>query len=120
MTRNGDTALMFPASRPGVVMSGFKRFVRRIIAASSLPSDITPQTMRHSFSSIANDLQLSDATIAMLIGHKGRATTTSRYVHGADAVLLRGPDQVAGRIVELMGGTSPIGKVVELHKVLTY
>jgi len=53
----------------------------------------------------------------MLIGHKGRATTTSLYVHGADTVLLQAADQVANRVVELMGETLAGGQVVELRRV---
>jgi integrase len=50
--------------------------------------------MRHSFASLAGDLGYSEPAIAALIGHKGR-TTTSRYVHAADAVLLSTTDAVA-------------------------
>jgi integrase len=103
ITRNSDSALVFPASRGDGPMAGFKRFAARIIDEAGLPSDVMVHTLRHSFASNANDIGLSDATIAMLIGHKGRSTTTSRYVHGADAVLLQAADQVANRISELMG-----------------
>jgi integrase len=115
MVRNSDSALVFPASRGDGQMSGFKRFAARIIDKAGLPPDVMVHTLRHSFASTANDLSLSDATIAMLIGHKGRSTTTSRYVHGADAVLLQAADQVANRIVELMGATSASATIVELR-----
>ena len=115
MTRLGDGALVFPASRGDGIMSGFKRHAAKMIDAAGLPDDTTPHVLRHSFASIANDLGLSEATIAMLIGHKGRSTTTGRYVHGADAVLLAAADQVAGRIAELMGETRGSDKVIELR-----
>jgi integrase len=117
MTRTGDSDLVFPASRPGVIMAGFKRHAKRIITAGGLPSDVTPHVLRHSFASVANDLGLSDATIAMLIGHKGRSITTSRYVHGADAVLLAAADQVADKIISLMGEAEKSGQVIELRRV---
>jgi integrase len=117
MTRNSDSDLVFSASRPGVVMSGFKRHAKRIIAAAGLPSDITPHVLRHSFASVANDLGLSDATIGMMIGHKGRSITTSRYVHGADAVLLAAADQVADKIISLMGEAKSDNKVIELRRL---
>lgn len=58
-----------------------------IIKLGGLPADITPHTLRHSFASLAGDLGYSESTIAALVGHK-RHTTTSRYVHTADTVLL--------------------------------
>jgi integrase len=58
--------------------------------------------MRHSFASVAADLGYSEPTIAALVGHKGRSTT-SRYIHSADAVLLAAADAVADRTAELMG-----------------
>jgi site-specific recombinase XerD len=98
-------------------MLGFKRFAARIIDEAGLAGDLTPHTLRHSFASTANDLGLSDSTIGMLIGHKGRSTTTSLYVHGADAVLLQAADQVANRIAELMGESSGSATVVAYRRV---
>jgi integrase len=68
MTRLGDDALVFPASRGDGVMSGFKRFSRRIVALSGLPREVTPHVLRHSFASLAADLGLSEPTIGALIG----------------------------------------------------
>ena len=79
-----------------------------------LPADISPHTLRHSFSSLAADIGYSESTIAALIGHKGR-TVTSRYIHTADAVLLAAADVVADRTAELMGDKKPTGIVVELR-----
>jgi integrase len=113
LTRWGD--LVFPATRGGgdVVMSGFKKLWKKIAKLGKLPADITPHTLRHSFASVAADLGYSDITIAALIGHKGR-TMTSRYAHGADAVLLAAADAVANRVDELMGEISRPGIVVEM------
>ena len=62
--------------------------------------------LRHSFASVAADLGYSDITIGALIGHKGR-TMTSRYAHGADAVLLAAADAVANHTSKLMGESRP-------------
>jgi integrase len=92
--RSDDAALVFPASRGDGLMTGFKKFVRRIILSVGLSPDVTPHVLRHSFASLAADLGYSEPTIAALVGHKGH-TVTSRYVHSADAVLLAAADAVA-------------------------
>ena len=92
---------VFPASRGEGPMSGFRGHWNRIAALGGLPADITPHVLRHSFASLAADLGFSEPTIAALIGHTARSVT-SRYVHGADAVLLAAADKVAQRTIELM------------------
>jgi integrase len=111
LTRSGD--LVFPATRGNadVIMSGFKKMWKKIAKLGKLPADVTPHTLRHSFTSLANDCGYSDPTIAALVGHKGR-TMTSRYIHGADAVLLAAADAVADRTAELMGQPRPSGAVI--------
>jgi integrase len=103
LPRSGD--LVFPATRGDgdVILSGFKKMWKKIAKLGKLPADVTPHTLRHSFTSLANDLGYSDPTIAALVGHKGR-TMTSRYIHGADAVLLAAADAVADRTAQLMRG----------------
>jgi integrase len=107
---------VFPASRghTGTILH-FKKFWLRIAALSGLPADITPHVLRHSFTSLAADLGYSEATIAALVGHKGR-TVTSRYIHAADAVLLAAADAVANRTMELMGELHPGPQVVLLRR----
>jgi len=111
LARNGE--LVFPATRGDgdVVMSGFKQVWKKIIRLENLPADVTPHTLRHSFTSLAADLGFSELTIGALVGHKGR-TVTSRYVHSADAVLLAAADTVADRTEDLMSsGSAQLGKV---------
>jgi integrase len=93
----------FPAAiSEGGAIRGFSRLWARIAKLGELPADITPHVLRHSFASLASDLGYSEPTIAALIGHKGH-TTTSRYTHAADSVLLAAADAVANRTLELMG-----------------
>jgi integrase len=92
---------VFPASRGDGPVAGFPKFWRRIAKLGELPSDITPNVLRHSFQSLAADLGYSELTIGTLVGHK-KHSVTSRYVHGADAVLLAAADAVAIRTSELM------------------
>jgi integrase len=99
-----SSPMVFPATRGNddVIMSGFKKFWKRIARLGALPSDVTPHVLRHSFASLAADLGYSEPVIAALVGHKGRSTT-SRYLHAADAVLLAAADAVARHTLELMG-----------------
>ena len=98
-------SLVFPATRGNgdVLMSGFKKLWKRIAKVGELPADVTPHVLRHSFASLAADLGYSEPVIAALVGHQGRSTT-SRYLHSADAVLLAAADAVANRTEQLMRG----------------
>lgn len=105
-------ALVFPPTRGEGAMSGFPSMFARITKAGGLPLDITPHVLRHSFASVAADLEYSEITIGTLIGHKGHSIT-SRYTHAADAVLLAAADRVAGSIAARMAGnadTAPAAK----------
>jgi integrase len=106
--------LVFPATRGEGHMAGFRKVWNRIAAKGELPADFTPHVLRHSFASLAADLEYSEPTIAALVGHAGQ-TITSRYVHSADAVLLAAADKVALRTVELMGEVGPAGAVVPVR-----
>jgi integrase len=99
-----------------VILSGFKKMWKKIAKLGSLPVDVTPHTLRHSFTSLAADLGYSEPTIAAMVGHKGR-TTTSRYVHSADAVLLAAADAVANCTAELMGDALPAAQVIQLRSI---
>jgi integrase len=107
--------LVFPATRGSGYLAGFKKMWPRIMALGGLPIDVTPNVLRHSFASLADDLGYSDATIGTLVGHKGR-TVTSRYKHGADAVLLAAADAVANRTSELMGVQRNPARIVRLGR----
>jgi integrase len=98
-----DSDLIFPNTRGTGPMS-FQKDFAKIIKLANLPPDITPHVLRHSFASLAGDLDYSELTIAALIGH-AKGSVTSKYVHAADAVLLAAADAVADRTVELLNGT---------------
>jgi hypothetical protein len=57
--------------------------------------------LRHSFASLATDIDYNEPTIATLLGHKAHSVT-SRYVHSSDAVLLVAADAVANASMNLM------------------
>jgi len=110
----GASRLVFLASRGGGLMSGYPKIWKRIAKSAALSNDVTPHVFRHSFASLASDLGYSEPTIAALIGHVGRSTT-SRYVHSADAVLLTAADTVALRTLDLMGLGASRADVIALR-----
>ena len=113
-TKVKTNGLVFPATRGDGYLVGFKKMWPRITAMGRLAADVTPNVLRHSFVSLADDLGYSEATIGALVGHKGR-TMTSRYTHSADAVLLSAADAVANRTLELMGDQTKSAIVVALR-----
>jgi integrase len=116
LSRTKDENLVFQPSRGDGTMSGFRKFWNKITALGTLPADITPHVLRHSFASLASDLGYSEPTIAALVGHTGQSIT-SRYIHAADAVLLAAADAVAQRTSKLMGEVAPAGDVVPLRQM---
>ena len=96
-------------------MRGFHKVWLRIAKRAGLAADVTPHVLRHSFASVAADLEYSELTIAALIGHK-KASVTSKYAHHADAVLLQAADAVSDRIAELMGDAQPDGAIIPFKK----
>jgi integrase len=104
LTGGAKDALVFPPARggEGATMTGFKRFMGRMVKLAGLGPDVTAHVLRHSFASVAHDLDLSELTIGTLIGHKAHSVT-SRYVHSADAVLLAAADKVAAEVARQMG-----------------
>jgi len=114
-TRSRSSDLVFPATRGNtdVIMSGFKKMWKKIAELGNLSADVTPHTLRHSFTSLAADLGYSELTIGALVGHRGR-TITSRYVHSADAVLLSAADAVAINTAALLNGNK--GAIVPFRR----
>ena len=95
--------LVFPPSRGNTTMTGFPSLFERIAKAGGLPADVTPHVLRHSFASLANDLGYSEATIGMLIGHKGTGSMTRGYIHLGDA-LTAAADRIAATILRKLAG----------------
>ena len=108
-------SLLFPGTRGAGPLKGFRKLWNRILRLCQLPSDVTPNVLRHSFTSLGADMGYSDVTIGAIVGHKGR-TTTSRYIHSADAVLLSATDLIADQVAALMSGDKRVTKVVPLRR----
>lgn len=87
---------LFPSMTGKSPYHGMNKEAPRIFEAAGL-SDVTCHVLRHTFASVASELGYSDATIAGLLGHKGRGVT-SRYVHRPDQALASAAEQ-ASRVI---------------------
>lgn len=83
--------------------------------AGSVRGYITPHVLQHSFASIGNDLGLTEATIATLVGHS-RGTVTSRYIHTVDTALIMATHSIAGYIQGLLDGVAITRTVFALDR----
>lgn len=100
--RSREGEYVFPGRNPDQPFGYFQNRWKRIFDGSPL-SDITPHILRHSFSSIANDLGFTEVTIAALIGH-AKGSITGRYIHTLDTALIMAADNISGYIEGLLNG----------------
>lgn len=82
--------------------AGIVGALERVMKAAKIEG-VTAHTFRHSFASVAADLDFSDSTIGAIIGHAG-GTITSRYTHRLDSVLVAAADKIAGEVERQMKG----------------
>ena len=110
LPRLGARTFVFPASRGEGLMTGFKKFGRRIVAIAGLPTDVTPHVLRHSFASLAADLGYRSRPSPHWWATKG---IPSRRVTSTVLMLccLAAADAVARRTTELMGETAGCGRI---------
>lgn len=94
---------VFPGSRKNNAFGSFPKHWIEIVRNTAL-SDVTPHVLRHSFASVANDLGLTELTIAALVGH-AMGSTTSKYIHASNPMLIMAADTVSGYIQGLLDGT---------------
>lgn len=97
-----DQGFIFKGTAEGKPLVGFPKLWKKLFKDTAL-ADITPHVLRHSFSSVANDLGFTEATIGALMGHS-RGTVTGRYIHTVDSLLIMAADTVAGYIEGLLDG----------------
>ena len=97
-----DHGFLFKGTVEGKPLIGFPKFWKKLFKDTVL-AGVTPHVLRHSFSSIANDLGFTEATIGALMGHS-RGTVTGRYIHTVDSLLVMAADTVAGHIQGLLDG----------------
>jgi integrase len=97
-----NQGFVFKGTVEGKPLIGFPKLWKKLFKDTAL-AGVTPHVLRHSFSSIANDLGFTEATIGALMGHS-RGTVTGRYIHTVDSLLVMAADTVAGHIQGLLDG----------------
>ena len=103
--RQAGSPWVFPARSGDGPYQHTKKLVKKIFDDAGIQG-ASCHTLRHTYASVATDLGYSDATIAGLLGHKGRGVT-SRYVHRPDTALAAAAEAVATRIAATMGYSMP-------------
>lgn len=93
---------VFPGIRGSEAFGSFPNHWRKIFGASEIPN-FTAHVLRHSFASTANDLGMTESTVAALVGHS-TGSITSKYIHSIDSVLIMAADTVAAYIQGLLDG----------------
>ncbi len=84
--------------------------IKNTVAAAELEG-VTAHTLRHSFASVAGDLDFAESTIGTILGHS-QGSTTSRYIHKLDSVLIAAANRIASEVHRQMTGAE--AKVVSL------
>lgn len=109
--RKEGSPFVFPATKGDGHYVGVPSFLRRMLKTAKL-SGITAHTLRHSFSSEANDLGFTESTVAALLGHAA-GSVTGRYIHHLDSVLLAAADKACRAVAAKLGGSTAGAEVVE-------
>lgn len=101
--RDPNSDLVFCGVRdPSKPYGALDTAIGRIMKIAEIEG-VTAHTFRHSFASIASDLEYSDNTIGIIIGHAGGGVT-SRYTHRLDSVLIAAADRISEEIAKKMAG----------------
>lgn len=92
--------VLYGVRNPDISYGALDSAVDRLVKTAGLEG-VTAHTLRHSFASVAADLNYSDSTIGSIIGHAG-STITSRYTHRLDSVLIAAADKISEEIIKQM------------------
>jgi integrase len=94
-----DSPYVFPADWGDGHFIGVVRILDRVCTRAGLDA-VTPHVLRHTFASIAAELDFSELTIAGLLGHASRGVT-QRYIH-LDKALVLAANRVAAEMEGLL------------------
>ena len=110
---NDESEFVFPASHGDGHLIDAKLF-RQVCAAANL-EEVSLHTLRHTFASVALELEYSEMTVAALLGHRLHSIT-SRYAHHVDRALVGAADRVSSLITARMEGRKQGGtNVIRLN-----
>lgn len=98
--RRPDSPYVFPADIGEGHFVGLPKVFERVCARAGL-NDVTLHTLRHTFASVAGNLNFSELTIKGLLGHSARGVTQG-YVH-LDQALVLAAERVSSEISALLG-----------------
>lgn len=98
--RRGASPYVFPSDVGDRHFVGLPRVFERVCARAEI-DDVTLHTLRHTFASVAGNLNFSELTIKGLLGHSARGVTQG-YVH-LDRALVLAADAVSAEIDGLLG-----------------
>lgn len=96
-----ESEFVFPARRGDGHVTDTKVFMQAMDAAKL--EGVTLHTLRHSFASVALELEYSELTIAGLLGHRTHSIT-SRYAHHVDRALITAADRISTVIARRLAG----------------
>ena len=103
---------VFPASHGDGRLTDAKVFGQACELAEI--DGVSLHTLRHSFASVALELEYSEMTIAGLLGHRSHSVT-SRYAHHVDRALIAAADRISSVIaLRLEGKREAGGEVIPL------
>ncbi len=105
---------VFPAERGSGHYIGLPKVLKRVCAAAGVEG-VTAHVLRHTFASVAAELNFSELTIAGLLGHSVPGVT-ARYAHVPDSALVTAADRVSAHIAAALAGKLATAKVVPLTR----
>lgn len=110
---NAKSKFVFPSPKTDGHWTSAKRF--SAICKRVELEDVSIHVLRHSYLSVALELEYSELTIAVLGGHKSHSIT-SRYAHHVDKALIEAANRVSEKIaIRMFGNEKNESKIVDFQ-----
>jgi integrase len=93
---------VFPSLYIEGAITNIRKPLVQVLDLAGLPHAISPHVFRHSYATVAHELNYSELTISGLLGHRA-GSVTARYAHHVDSALADAADRVSALISERMG-----------------
>lgn len=106
------TEWVFPASRGDGPLVNIRKPLAAVVKAADIEG-VTAHTLRHSFATVAAELEYSELTIAGLLGHTQKGVT-QRYAHRVDRALSAAAERVSSVVLARMEGMVSDSTMVRL------